>query len=277
MLLAFLLVATGLNLLLGFLVQFRAYSRGLRATLLALSGLFTVHLWLAHAAVFSSDPERWFILHRWMQAIGLLGGVLLLHLAKNLLRSGADEPGISLSRFRIRLFHLAAAGAVVGEVLLFTPGLVGLGGEPGAPVMGFVGPGILVPTLRVLLAIYGLYLLENTYRFAQDYQRRIGRLCFIGLGIPWSCTSSSSPGSSSTRPCRPITPRPPPWSTGWCSRSCWRGSCATGSAPSGSPSRGTRSTPPPPSSSRAPPSSGWPSPSSPSDGCGSTSAGSSAS
>ena len=39
LLLAFLLTATCLNLVLGFLVQFRAYGRGLRMVLLALSGL----------------------------------------------------------------------------------------------------------------------------------------------------------------------------------------------------------------------------------------------
>ena len=33
------------------------------------------------------------------------------------------------------------------------------------------------------MAVYTLYLLESTYRFAEKYQKKIGRLCFLSLGI----------------------------------------------------------------------------------------------
>jgi putative PEP-CTERM system histidine kinase len=182
-LLGYLLAATALNLALGFLVQFKAYDKSLRAVLLGLSALFTAHLWLAHAAVFSNDPDRWFHLHRWMMGLGLVAAVGVLEATRHFLRAGLDEPGLTWGRLRVSLFWLAAGAALACEALLLVPGLTAWSSEGGFPVFRFEDAGILLPALRVLLAIYGLYLLENTYRFAQDYQRRIGRLGFIGLGV----------------------------------------------------------------------------------------------
>jgi putative PEP-CTERM system histidine kinase len=183
LLLGYLGLATGLNFVLGFLVQFKSYRKSLRVVLLALSALFTAHLWVAYSSVFTQSPRHWFESHRWLMIFGLLSAVGILELTRLFLREGEVEPGLNLGRRRISLFRLAVAGAAACGIILYIPGATVMAGDASGPVLKFEGLGILVPAMRVLLGIYGLYLLEGTYRFAQDYQRRIGRLCFIGLGV----------------------------------------------------------------------------------------------
>ncbi|MFP4014984.1 MAG: ATP-binding protein [Chitinispirillaceae bacterium] len=42
---------------------------------------------------------------------------------------------------------------------------------------------VLILIIHIITAVYALYLLENIYRYALSYQRRIGRLIFLGLLI----------------------------------------------------------------------------------------------
>src|SRR5688500_3854026 len=137
LLLGYLLAATALNLVLGFLVQFKAYAKSLRAVLLGLSALFTAHLWLRYTAVFSDAPVRCFHLHRWMMGLGLLGAVGMLELSRHFLRGGEDEPGLTWGRWRVSLFWLAAAAAAACGALLFVPGLTAWTDEGGARVFRF--------------------------------------------------------------------------------------------------------------------------------------------
>ena len=41
----------------------------------------------------------------------------------------------------------------------------------------------IVPFLQLIMTLYALFQLENTYRFAEKYQKLIGRFCFISLFI----------------------------------------------------------------------------------------------
>jgi putative PEP-CTERM system histidine kinase len=179
--LGFLLAGTGLNLALGFLVQFKSYQRHLRLTLLGLSLLFTAEIWLGHAAVFASSTKQWFLLQRALLAVVLLIALLMLALTRYFLRDG-EEDAIVRGRVRMSVFTLAGAGTVMGALACFLPGYL-VSPSPNQQQIFFNGPAIVIPTIVTLVAIYTLYLLESTYRFAQDYQRRIGRLCFIGLGV----------------------------------------------------------------------------------------------
>jgi putative PEP-CTERM system histidine kinase len=181
-LLGFLLCSTGLNLVLGFMVQFKNYRLSMRAVLLGLAALFTAHLWVAYSAVFASTPDSWFLLIKILLALELLESLGLLEVTRQFLRDGEDPNSFALGPARMSIFILACAGTALAGIILFLPDQV-VRGSQAAPLgeVHFNGLGVLIPTVRVLVAIYSLYLLENTYRFAQDYQRRIGRLCFIGL------------------------------------------------------------------------------------------------
>lgn len=180
-LLGFLLAATGLILVLGFLVQFRSYRKPQRLVLVGLSVMFTAHLWIAHEVVFSQGLERWFQLYRLLLGMGLVITLGVLELTRRFLR-GTDEADWMWGRWRVSLFTLCVIGVAAAETALAIPGLVVYVGNAGGPVIRFESVSLIIPTVQVLVSVYILYLLESTYRFAQDYQRRIGRLCFIGLG-----------------------------------------------------------------------------------------------
>lgn len=180
-LLGFLLTSTILNVVLGFLVQFKAYRKSLRLILLVLSFLFTAHTWVGYAAVSTAFPDRWLALHQVLLALDLAVGIGMLELVRQFLRGGEfDLAAWTWGRVRVSLFSLAWAGTALSVALLFVPGTLQKV-QDGQEGILFLGAGLLVPTVHTLIPIYMIYLLENTYRFAVDYQRRIGRLCFIGL------------------------------------------------------------------------------------------------
>jgi putative PEP-CTERM system histidine kinase len=182
LILAFLIVGTALNLVLGFLVQFKSYQKSLRFVLFGLSGLFAAHLWIGYLSVFAPSVSQWFEYQRLLQAVGLLIALATLELCRHFLRGKDSESTWIWERWRVSLFTVSAMGVVLGEIILWMPETIVPAGNAAVPMVAFVGLGLVVPTLRVLIAIYTLYLLESTYRFSQDYQRRIARLCFIGLG-----------------------------------------------------------------------------------------------
>ena len=182
LLLGFLLASTGLDIALGFLVQFKSYRKSLRISLLALSGLFAAHIWVAYSAVFASTPDRSLLLHRILLALDLAAGLALLESARRFLRGESVPEPRTGARWIASPPALAWAGTVAAMTALFLPGVVSSGPDPSPPRIAFLGAGLLIPVFRMLIALYVLYLLENTYRFAKDYQRRIGRLCFVGMG-----------------------------------------------------------------------------------------------
>jgi putative PEP-CTERM system histidine kinase len=184
LILGFLLVGTACNLVLGFLVLFKSYRKPLRVVLPALSALFTAHLWIAYVAIFRGIGSDWLGYQRVLQGLGLLISLLTLELTRHFLRGEGDqdESGWSWGGRRVTLYSLAALATLIGEAILWTPGNVVEAGYVGNPVILFNGTALLIPAVRVLMAIYILYLLESTYRFAKDYQRRIARFCFIGQG-----------------------------------------------------------------------------------------------
>ncbi len=181
LLLGFLVLATVLLLALGFLVQFKTYRKVQRFLLLGVAGLFTIHLWMGYSAAFALSLAHWFDLNLILLGLDLAASLGLLALARNFLRG--DEAVSDGSARRPPLFALLAAGAALAEFLLFLPGRATVRLDEIGSGLRFEGAGLLVPVLFVLIAVYTLYLLESTYRFALDYQRRIGRLCFIGLGV----------------------------------------------------------------------------------------------
>ncbi len=182
MILAFLMVSTALNLALSFLVQFKSYQKSLRLILLGLAGLFVAHLWTAYLSMFAPWNADWFVYQKVIQTLGLPISVAILELTRNFLRDDAMEPGWTIANRRITLFYPSLLGAGLGMASIWIPGWTMLEGNAATPIMRFSGPGLVIPTLQSLVGVYTLYLLESTYRFSQDYQRRIARLCFIGIG-----------------------------------------------------------------------------------------------
>jgi signal transduction histidine kinase len=182
LILGFLLASTVLILVLGFLVQFKSYQKTLRLVLLGLGGLFVAHLWISYLSVFARSPLDWFQYQKIIQSLGLLIALALLELTRHFLRDDDLETQWTWGHSRISIFSIAILGASIAIVLIWIPGTVVPGGDVATPLIRFTGLGLFIPSIRALIAIYTLYLLESTFRFSVDYQRRIARLGFIGLG-----------------------------------------------------------------------------------------------
>lgn len=180
--LAFLLVSTALNLSLSFLVQLKSYQKNFRLILLGLAGLFVAHLWTAYFSMFAHLHRDWFTYQKVLQTLGILISLAILELTRNFLREKEMEPSWTWANRQITLFSLSLLGAGAGMLLIWIPAWTVAAGSVATPLVRFVGPGLIVPALQALLGVYTLYLLESTYRFSQDFQRRIARLCFIGIG-----------------------------------------------------------------------------------------------
>ncbi|MEO7424727.1 MAG: ATP-binding protein [Fibrobacteria bacterium] len=178
----FLLVGTALNLVLGFLVQFKSYRKSLSWTLLGLSALFATYLWIAYLSVFSDSTPALFRYARILQALGILISLGILELTRQFLRGSGSEPHGKRRGWRDGLFLGVLAGSGLGLALLGFSGKAGMSWAETTLAPAFEGASMFVPALRVLVSVYTLYVLESTYRYAQDYQRRIARLGFIGLG-----------------------------------------------------------------------------------------------
>ncbi|MDB5103911.1 MAG: sensor histidine kinase [Fibrobacteres bacterium] len=184
LILGFLVLGTLADLALGFMVLFKSYRKAQRLVLLTLSGLFVAHLWVAYIAVFTASAEEWLRFQRILLSLGSMISLLILELTRHFLRARDDQEATEwgLGRWRIPVFPAGIAVTAACVALTWWPGQVTAAGTIGSPGVLFQGAALLIPAARVLMAIYVLYLLEGAYRFAKDYQRRIARLCFIGLG-----------------------------------------------------------------------------------------------
>ncbi len=181
-LIAFLVVASLLNLGLGVSVQLRSYRKHQSLWFLGLSTLVVLHLWLGMVATGDFTLPHREIALRSILLVDLLICFGILQVARRFLH-GNDSPDAGLLGFSgprpwrilisINLLAMALAALPTGHAL-------DLKGQA-----AFSWIGSWIPATILLNAVGALYLLENTYRFAEEYQRRIGRLVFIGLF--WLC------------------------------------------------------------------------------------------
>jgi putative PEP-CTERM system histidine kinase len=115
-------------------------------------------------------------------ALDLVITLGILDLTRRFLRSGHQELDFSIGARRIPFSALAGVGALAGVASLFIPGTLAVVGDAGEAILRFGGVSLIAPSVQILISIYVLYLLEHTYRLAQEYQRRIARLGFFGIG-----------------------------------------------------------------------------------------------
>jgi hypothetical protein len=77
---------------------------------------------------------------------------------------------------------IGACGALAAVSCMVVPFCHRLWGAAGMlAVINPLGDGII--SVQLVLVVYSIFVLENTYRFAQGYQRKIARLSFLGLFI----------------------------------------------------------------------------------------------
>jgi putative PEP-CTERM system histidine kinase len=179
----FSIISIILNVSLCIGILFRNYKQNLTIPLFAAAILLPL-IPVTGEKLISSDASE-LIIHSFFAL--LFGGTIVLgDISSRFLRK-------DVSVIRIGGFELPTTW------LLYIVGAAGIMLTWVAPLkFVFIGPevillkaGIFENTLLVMLiglGLFGLYILESTYRFAMVYQRRVGHLCFLALLILWVFT-----------------------------------------------------------------------------------------
>jgi len=165
---------------LGSAVQFRNYRKSLGLWILAASVFAIAHLWLGYAILHSFQKDAFQVLWRFFFSVDSLFSLGLCHIAAGFYPAQAGKSGEPYAEPRFlawarMLTLLGIIFAFLPKTLVFTDDGIALA------VPTLRGLGQWIPVAMTVNATYALYLLENKYRFAYPYQRRIGRLAFIGI------------------------------------------------------------------------------------------------
>lgn len=174
------------NLLLCFLIHFKRYRFSLTYPLFGLAFLFPLNslignsLWSNTAHLFGISGI--FASNLYI-ATYITSTLLLKDFLKGFLRKG--ELKLSFSFFKIHsllslLLSFFGIGAVI--ISLFTP-IFELFVNNDFLFLVLSTVGTFTIFIQLIIILYTLFILENTYRFCQDYQRKIARLCFLALCI----------------------------------------------------------------------------------------------
>ncbi len=151
----------------------RKYSLRLLGPLFLLSVIIPVDIWLGFLILESltvpfPGPQAFFFLY------SLIPLALIA-----VLSAFVQDERVTIGKRRVRSNRLAASVAFAGAVCsFFAAPSVGIT-ETGRAVIALDWTGIIVVSLHLGAATYALYLLENAYRYAEGYQRRIGRVSFL--------------------------------------------------------------------------------------------------
>jgi signal transduction histidine kinase len=177
-LLFFLIAASTLNIGLGIAVQLRRYQKRHGLIFLGASFLIVSFLWAAWTGStlwgLTESPS----ILRLLLCLDLLISACLLQISRYffhhddiaepvLLGFGGKSPWYWI--YTCNAFALLISALPIRFLFDLNEGLL----------LSLVGS--ILPAVILLNTVATLYLVENTYRFAQEYQRRIGRLVFIGL------------------------------------------------------------------------------------------------
>ncbi len=169
------------NLCLWFLVRIKRYKAHIVYPLLGLAVIFPVNSLLGLLLQNTSGLSPGELIFRLYYSTSIVSTVLLKEFVKRFLHE--DQVRLAVNFFNVRLpvtiiarfFGIAAI--VLCLVLPFTRQFV----SNGEWVFELNTIGACIISIQLIIALYNLFILENTYRFAQEFQRRIARLSFLAL------------------------------------------------------------------------------------------------
>jgi len=180
----FIIVSALINILLCFLIRFKSYRFQIAYPLFGLAILFPFNsilgnsLWGTHVSFFGVSKA--FAAQAYFASY-IATTLLMKDFAKNFLRDETIKLPFLFYKFNFSLTSLlwlfgigAIAACMVTPVL--QQFIVG-----GVVITVLTTAGIGVVFCQLIIALYALFIVENTYRFSQEYQRKIARLCFLSL------------------------------------------------------------------------------------------------
>lgn len=172
---------TGLiNLILTLLLIQKKYSKHLLFCLFSLSFLIPL-LSQIGSTIFRAplQPNALFLIKTYT-AVSIVITVCISVILMNFIEVTGTKP---VSRINYHKSLILLSGTVVLISLCYsinwvTPGLI-----DNEFILILNSYGIVLYCFHFLLTIFVLYTIENVYRFAERYQKRIGRICFFALSV----------------------------------------------------------------------------------------------
>jgi putative PEP-CTERM system histidine kinase len=120
----------------------------------------------------------------WMMLLITIGTILLVDISNKFMRKNILE-GSSTQKSRSPSWVLYGTGLLTVLVAFLSPWKYIIL----EPSVIYLQPDVMEYIYFILLisfSIFGLYIIESTYRFAKDYQRKVGRLCFFSFLVLFS-------------------------------------------------------------------------------------------
>jgi putative PEP-CTERM system histidine kinase len=175
----FVILSVLANVLLCVVVLFRNYKFNLAFPLL-ISGILIPlsSFWGVHFIIPLEIPDG--VQLKIFFLLNILSAVSLIFLNSNVMHK-RDTVRLSNNLNKFTPVSLTIAAAIMAIVMVFC-----IQFEYDSSVDRFLNKSFLFSTVILIiigLFLYATFLLENTYRFAKEYQRRIARLFFIPMGI----------------------------------------------------------------------------------------------
>jgi len=180
----FVLLSAALNIILCFLIRFKQYRRSLAFPLFGLAIAFPLHSFFG-SALFTKSV--WGAENSWAfraYCCTYIASTLFLTVfIKGFFRDTEQKPAASFFKPPFSFATLVGiCGALAACACMVVPVCHQLRTATG--MLAILDPlGDAIVSVQLALVVYSLFVLENTYRFAQEYQRKIARLCFLALFI----------------------------------------------------------------------------------------------
>ena len=162
------------NLLLAFFVQLRSYRRGLRIPLAGLAFLLPFNAAVGYWVTQSTRVGEILNGTKFFLALNIFVHFFLIELITNFFNESGLLRIIRIGRIRIYVRWIWRIGIPVIICCCFIPGFIITHQTNGQ--VSIIFSNLTIPLAQLILPIYAMYSLENTYRFSEKYQRKIGRL-----------------------------------------------------------------------------------------------------
>ena len=172
-----------INLGLVLIISKRDYNRRLLVPIWSLAIILPLNAGLGQWILLKAPAEFTLLGVQITLALNVLLHLFLIELVNNLFR---DDRTTKYNRWKLGYWEFPARWVLrIGAMILigfcFTPNILNVKIDQGIKIILFSLP--VFPIFQLFTAVYALYILENTFRFAEKYQRNIGRLCFLSIGV----------------------------------------------------------------------------------------------
>jgi putative PEP-CTERM system histidine kinase len=179
----FIAVSILVNLVLWYLIRVKRYGAYLTYPLLGLALIFPLNSLLGSflQTTWGLFPEELNL--RLFYSTSIASTLLLKEFVKRFLHEDEVKLPVKIFHFRLPVTLIAGVFGVAAIVLSLVLPFFNRFVFNGEGVLELNSIGECIISVQLIIALYTLLILENTYRFAQAFQRRIARLCLLALAV----------------------------------------------------------------------------------------------